>query len=264
MADQTTSEAYENIIVRRQDRVGIIQLNRPAAMNALNSPTMAELLAVLRQFDRDDGLGCTVITGSDRAFSAGADIKQMAQASVVEMMAMPFLDYWDQLLHIRKPVIAAVSGWCLGGGCELALACDMIVASETARFGQPEINLGIIPGGGGTQRIARAVGKALAMEIVLNDRRLTADEALHYGLVNRVAPVDSYLAEAIKLAADIAGRAPVAVQLGKEAVNQAFELPLTAGLRDERRLFNALFSTEDQKEGMTAFVEKRAANWQGK
>lgn len=255
---------YNNIIVQREGAVGIIQLNRPKAMNALNSDTMSEVVEVLQTFDTDNSVGCTVITGSDKAFSAGADIKQMARASVVEMMDMPFLGYWDQLKAINKPIVAAVSGWCLGGGFELAQACDMIVASETAKFGQPEINLGVMPGAGGTQRLTRAVGKTIAMEMVLNDRRLTAEEALRYGLVNRVAPANSYLQEAVELAAGIAARAPVAVRLAKKAVNQAFELSLAEAIALERHLFNMLFSTEDQKEGMAAFIEKRPANWQGK
>jgi enoyl-CoA hydratase len=259
-----TIQTYENILVRREGRVGLVQLNRPKAMNALNTPTMAEVVTALRAFDSDEGIGCIVITGDERAFAAGADIKQMATASVVEMFDTPFLEYWDQLPGIRKPIIAAVSGWCLGGGCELALACDMIVASESAKFGQPEINLGVIPGAGGTQRLARTVGKALAMEMVLNNRHLTAEEALRYGLINRVAPVASYLEAAIGLATEIAARAPVAVRLGKEAVNRAFETSLDEGLLLERRLFFALFATEDQKEGMAAFIEKRPAAWQGK
>jgi len=264
MSTQKFPKEFENIIVKQDGAVGVIQINRPNALNALNTPTMREITDVLQLFDDDESIGCTVITGSEKAFSAGADIKQMAQASVVEMMNMPFLDFWDKLRSIKKPIIAAVSGWCLGGGCELALACDMIVASETAKFGQPEINLGIMPGAGGTQRFTRAVGKAVAMEVILNDRRLTAEEALQYGLANRVAPVESYLDEAIELATQISARAPVAVQLAKRAINQAFELSLAEGLSLERDLFHMLFSTEDQKEGMSAFIEKRPANWQGK
>lgn len=255
---------YKNIIVKQENKAGVIQINRPDALNALNSQTMAEMLDVLQAFDADNSVGCTVITGSQKAFSAGADIKQMVSASPVEMLNMNFVEYWGKLAAIRKPVIAAVSGWCLGGGCELALACDMIVASESAKFGQPEINIGVIPGAGGTQRFTRAVGKAVAMEVILNDRKLTAQEALNYGLANRVAPVETYLEEAIQLANEIGARAPVAVQLGKEAVNKAFELSLNEGLHLERRLFALLFATEDQKEGMAAFVEKRSAQWQGK
>ena len=205
-----------------------------------------------------------VITGNDRAFAAGADIKRMAEATPVMMLNDPFLDHFDRIGQIRKPVIAAVSGYALGGGCELAMACDMIVASKSAKFGQPEINLGVIPGAGGTQRLTRAVGKTLAMEIILNGRFLSADEAMAHGLVNKVTPVESYMDEALKLASEIADRAPVAVKLAKEAVNVAFETSLQSGLQYERRLFFMLFSTEDQKEGMSAFMEKRKAEWQGK
>lgn len=256
-------KSYENILVRTEGRVGIVQLNRPKAMNALDTPTMLEVNEALAAFDADDSIGCLVLTGSEKAFAAGADIKQMAEASVVQQLNMVFLDLWDRLQSVTKPIIAAVSGWCLGGGCELAMVCDMIVASESARFGQPEINLGIIPGAGGTQRLTRAVGKAVAMEMVLANRHLTAQEALGYGLVNRVAPTDQYLDEAIKLATDIASKAPVAVQVGKEAVNKAFETTLAEGVYLERRLFTMLFGTEDQKEGMAAFIAKRPAEWTG-
>lgn len=252
-----------NVLVRQEGKVGIAQINRPQALNALNSPTMDELVTALQAFDDDDNVGCMVLTGNERAFAAGADIKQMSGATTVTMLKTPFIGYWNRLRSIRKPIIAAVSGWCLGGGCELAMACDMIVASESARFGQPEINIGVMPGAGGTQRLTRAVGKAIAMEMVLNDRRLTAEEALHYGLVNRVVPVERYLDEAIRLAAEIAERAPVAVMLAKEAINQSFETALSDGLFLERRLFAMLFATEDQKEGMTAFIEKRPAEWKG-
>jgi enoyl-CoA hydratase len=255
---------YENIIARQEGKVGLAQLNRPKALNALNSPTMAELLDALEAFDADDGIGCIVISGNERAFAAGADIKQMAEASSVTMLSTPFIGYWDRFRSINKPIIAAVSGWCLGGGCELAMSCDMIVASEMARFGQPEINIGVIPGAGGTQRLTRAVGKAIAMEMVLNGRQLTAEEAAQHGLVNRVVPVERYLGEAIRLAAEIAERAPLAVRLGKEAVNKAFETSLSEGIFLERRLFTMLFSTEDQKEGMAAFIEKRSPEWKGK
>lgn len=255
---------YENIVARREGRVGLVQLNRPKAMNALNTPTMIEVVAALQSFDADEGIGCLVLTGDERAFAAGADIKQMATASVVEMLNAPFLDYWDQLQSLRKPLIAAVSGWCLGGGCELAMACDMIVASESAKFGQPEITIGVIPGAGGTQRLTRAVGKTVAMEMVLNNRHLTAEEALRYGLVNRVVSGGNALDEAMRLASEIAARPPVAVQLAKEAVNRAFETPLNEGLLTERRFFAMLFATEDQKEGMAAFIEKRPPIWQGK
>lgn len=252
------------IITRTDGRVGIVQFNRPKALNALNRGLMSELMDALDAFDADDSIGCMVVTGSEKAFAAGADIKEMANATPAAMLDNPFIDYWDRLRRIGKPVIAAVSGFALGGGCELAMACDMIVASETARFGQPEINLGIIPGAGGTQRMTLAVGKALAMEMVLNGRFLTADEALQHGLINRVVPAELYLEEAIKLAAEIAARAPVALRLAKEAINAVYEMPLQAGLAHERRLFYMLFSTEDQKEGMDAFINKRKPDWKGR
>ena len=252
------------IHTQTQNRVGIVQFNRPKALNALNRDLMAETMDALEAFDQNAEIGAMVITGNERAFAAGADIKEMATATPAQMLANPFIGYWDRLTKIRKPVIAAVSGYAFGGGLELALTCDMIVASESAQFGQPEINLGVIPGAGGTQRLTYAVGKALAMEIVLNDRRLTAEEALHVGLVNRVVPVASYLDAAIQLAAEIAARAPIAVQMGKEAINTVYETSLQAGLAHERRLFYLLFSTADQKEGMDAFVNKRKAEWQGK
>ena len=255
---------YENILTRSEGRVGIVQFNRPRALNALNRQMMAEVMDALEAFDADDGLGCLVVTGDKRAFAAGADIKEMAEATPVDMLNNPFIDYWDRLQRIGKPIVAAVSGHALGGGCEFAMACDMIVASESAQFGQPEINLGVFPGAGGTQRLTRAVGKALAMEMILNDRRLSADEARRYGLVNKVVPVESYLDEAIRLAAEIAARAPVALRMAKEAINAAYEMPLQAALAHERRLFYLLFSTEDQKEGMEAFINKRLAVWQGK
>lgn len=255
---------YEYILTSTDGRVGIVQFNRPKALNALNRGLMSELMDALDAFDADDGIGCMVVTGSEKAFAAGADIKEMVNAAPADMLDNPFIDYWDRLRRIGKPVVAAVSGFALGGGCELAMACDMIIASETARFGQPEINLGIIPGAGGTQRMTLAVGKALAMEMVLNGRFLTADEALQHGLINRVVPSELYLEEAVKFAAEIAARAPVALRLGKEAVNAVYEMPLQAGLAHERRLFYMLFSTEDQKEGMDAFINKRKPEWKGK
>lgn len=254
---------YENILTRVEGRVGVVQLNRPKALNALNREIMTELMDALAAFDADEAVGCLVITGNERAFAAGADIKEMMTASPASMMTGGFIDQWDRLRRVGKPVIAAVSGYALGGGCELAMACDMIVASESAQFGQPEINLGVIPGAGGTQRMTLAVGKALAMEMVLNGRFLSAQEAQRHGLVNRVFPVEVYLAEAIKLANEIATRAPVALRLAKEAVNAVYEMPLQAGLDHERRLFYLLFSTEDQKEGMDAFVNKRQPQWRG-
>ncbi|MBK8430004.1 MAG: enoyl-CoA hydratase/isomerase family protein [Chloroflexi bacterium] len=255
---------YENILTRIEGKVGVVQFNRPKALNALSPELMDETMTALEAFDADPAIGCLLVTGSDRAFAAGADIKAMATAGVVEMMADTFISHWDRFKNIRKPVVAAVSGYALGGGLEFAMACDMMIASETARFGQPEIKLGVIPGAGGTQRLTKAVGKALAMEIVLNDRMLTAEEAATFGLINHVYPVEVYLAEAIKFANQIAERAPLAAQLAKEAVNASFEMPLSASIAYERRLFHLLFGTQDQKEGMAAFVEKRAAEWKGK
>jgi enoyl-CoA hydratase len=261
---ESTMSDYENILVRTEGKVGVVQINRPQVRNALNSPTMQELVTALEAFEANENIGCMVVTGDDKAFAAGGDITQMATASVVDIMNTPFIGYWNRVRSLRKPLIAAVSGWCLGGGCELAMACDLIVASETAKFGQPEINVGIIPGAGGTQRLTRAVGKAIAMEMVLNSRQLTAAEALHYGLCNGVVPVEDYLAQAVALAAEIAERPAFALRAAKEAINQAFESTLTDGLFLERRLFALLFATEDQREGMAAFIEKRKPNWTGK
>lgn len=255
---------YEFILSEVHERVGLIRLNRPKALNALSSGLRSELMDALAGFEADASIGAIVITGDERAFAAGADIKEMAEASAVDMIQRDSIGSFDRIQHIRKPIIAAVSGWCLGGGNELAMSCDMIVASESARFGQPEINLGVIPGAGGTQRLARAVGKAIAMEMVLNNRTLTAAEAFQYGLVNRVVPVERYMEEAMSLAAEIAARAPLAVRLGKEAVNHAFDSFLAEGLADERRAFYFLFASEDQKEGMAAFIEKRKPEWKGK
>jgi enoyl-CoA hydratase len=244
-------------------QAGLIRLNRPEAMNALNGAVMEQVAQALEAYDADAAIGAMIITGDDRAFAAGADIKEMAEATAVEMLLSDRIGRWDRLRRIHKPTIAAVSGWCLGGGNELAMACDMIVASETAKFGQPEINLGVIPGAGGTQRLTRAVGKAVAMEVVLNNRTLTAQEALMLGLVNRVVPVEAYLEEALRLANEIAARAPLAIRLGKESVNHAFESFLADGVADERRAFYFLFSSKDQKEGMQAFVAKRKPEWTG-
>ena len=256
--------SYTTILTETRGRVGLVTLNRPEAMNALNPTVLGELMNALETFDADDNVGAMVLTGSEKVFAAGADIKFMAEASEEEMRQSPFIDSFDRIRAIRKPIIAAVSGWALGGGCELAMACDMIVASEKAKFGQPEITIGVIPGAGGTQRLTLAVGKAIAMEMVLNNRILSAQEALQFGLVNRVVSVESFLSDALSLAEEIASRAPVAVRAGKEAVNAVFEGPLTDGLSKEKELFYGLFSTEDQKEGMQAFIEKRKPDWKGK
>ena len=242
------------------DGVGLVRLNRPQALNALNGELLRAVFDQLEAFDRDPQIGCMVLTGSDKAFAAGADIKQMAEADAVTLMQDDFTD-WSRMMRLQKPVIGAISGWALGGGCELALLCDLLVASESAKFGQPEIKIGIMPGAGGTQRLTRAVGKALAMEIMLADRTLTAQEALHYGLVNHVYPLDSYLAEAVSMAAKIAAMPQVAVRLIKSAINQAEELGLSAGLAYEKQSFFLLFGTEDKTEGMNAFIEKRPPQW---
>lgn len=255
--------SYENIIVEVHDRAGLIRLNRPDALNALTTGLMAELADALAAFDADPTVGAVVITGSERALAAGADIKEMASASAVDMLRQDYVGGWNVVAGMNKPVIAAVSGYALGGGFELALMCDMIVASESAVFGLPEVNLGVMPGAGGTQRLVRAVGKALAMEMILNDRRLKAEDACRFGLVNHVYPADHMLEEALKLANQIAARAPLAVQLAREAINKAFEMTLAEGLEFERRSFYFLFSTQDQKEGMDAFVEKRPPEWKG-
>ena len=254
---------YNTILVETHERVGLVRLNRPQAMNALNNELLSELMEALATLDQNPGIGAMVITGSERAFAAGADIKEMANATAVEMLQQNRVGQFDRLRLIKKPVIAAVSGWCLGGGCEIAMACDMIVAAENARFGQPEITIGVIPGAGGTQRLTRTVGKAIAMEMVLNNRTLTAEEALQFGLVNRVVPVERTLDEALELAAEISNRAPVAIRLAKEAILRAFESSLADGLADERRAFYLLFATDDQKEGMAAFIEKRKPEWKG-
>ena len=255
---------YTTILTEARGRVGLVQLNRPEAMNAFNIQMLGELFDALEAFDKDDNINAMVVTGNQKAFAAGADIKEMADKSMEEMIETNHVGIWDRILGIRKPVIAAVSGWALGGGCEFALSCDMIIASESAKFGQPEITIGVIPGAGGTQRLARLVGKYLAMEMVINNRTLTAAEALQFGLANKVVPVESYLDDAMAFAEEIASRAPMAVRMAKDAVNKAFETSLRDGLKAEKDHFYSLFDTEDQKEGMKAFVEKRKPNWKGK
>lgn len=252
-----------SILVEKRGRVGLITLNRPQALNALNNQLMNEVMDALEAFDKDAAIGAMVITGSEKAFAAGADIKEMSGKSAEEMKEADHVAVFGRIRSVEKPVIAAVSGWALGGGCEIALSCDMIVASESAKFGQPEITIGVIPGAGGTQRLVHAVGKALAMEMILNNRTLSAQEALHHGLVNRVVPVDAYLDEALKLADEIASRAPLAVRAAKKLINAAYDSSLTDGLAEEKRVFYDLFNTADQKEGMQAFVEKRKPNWTG-
>lgn len=256
--------AYTTVLTETRGRVGIVTLNRPQAMNAFNTLMLTELFDALEAFDNDPNVGAMIVTGNEKAFAAGADIKEMAESSPFEMINQGRVEKWDRIRGLKKVVVAAVSGWALGGGCEFAISCDMIVASESAKFGQPEITIGIIPGAGGTQRLARLLGKNLAMEMVINNRTLTASEALQFGLANRVVPVDGYLDAAVAFAEEIASRAPLAVRMAKDSVNAAFETTLTEGLRAEKRNFYPLFSTEDQKEGMRAFIEKRKPNWKGK
>ena len=255
---------YEFILVHRQEPIAIVQINRPKQLNALNSQVMLELTGALEELDQEDAIQCMIVTGNERAFGAGADIKEMADATPFQMITEARVDIWDKIRGLKKPVIAAVSGWALGGGCEFVLSCDMVIASESAKFGQPEITIGIIPGAGGTQRLARLIGKNLTMEMVNNNRTLSAAEALQFGLANRVVPVEGYLDAAVAFAEEIASRAPMAVRMAKDSVNAAFETTLTEGLKAEKRNFYPLFSTEDQKEGMQAFIEKRKPNWKGK
>jgi enoyl-CoA hydratase len=254
----------EHIIVETRGRVGLIRLNRPQALNALNSALMRELAAAVDAFEADDKIGCMVITGSEKAFAAGADIKEMADKSFTDAYFGDFTAAWHRVAEARKPVIAAVAGFALGGGCELAQQCDFIIAADNAKFGQPEIKLGIIPGIGGTQRLARAVGKAKAMDLILTGRMMDAAEAERSGLVARVVPAASLLDEALKVAETIASMSLPSVLAAKEAVNRAFETSLAEGVRFERRVFHSLFATHDQKEGMAAFIEKRPPKFEHK
>ena len=255
---------YETLIVERRDRVTLVTLNRPQALNALNAQVLDDLLSVMAALDADPDQGCAVITGSPKAFAAGADIKEMQAQGFATMYGHDFFAGWDRFTRTRKPVIAAVAGYALGGGCELAMMCDFILAADTAKFGQPEIKLAVSPGMSGSQRLARAVGKAKAMEMCLTGRMMDADEAERAGLVSRVIPAADLVEEAVKTAAAIAAMAPLAVLANKEMVNMAFETGLAAGVQFERRLFHGLFGTADQSEGMAAFVEKRAGAWTGK
>jgi len=255
---------YETILVEQRDRVTLVTLNRPQALNALNGQVLADLLAAMAAFDADPSQGCAVITGSAKAFAAGADIKEMQAQGFADMYGGNFFAGWEQFVRTRKPVIAAVAGYALGGGCELAMMCDFILAADTAKFGQPEIKLGVTPGMGGSQRLTHAVGKAKAMEMCLTGRMIDAEEAERAGLVARIVPADQLVEEALKTAATIAGMAPLAILANKEMVNAAFEMGLAQGVQYERRLFHGLFGTADQKEGMAAFVEKRPGNWTGK
>jgi enoyl-CoA hydratase len=251
--------SYETVEIETRGKVGIVRLNRPQALNALNSALIADLSHAVDAFEAAAEIGCIVITGSEKAFAAGADIKEMAGKTYMDAFLGDFAAQWDRVARARKPVIAAVAGYALGGGCELAMMCDFIIAADSAQFGQPEIKLGVIPGAGGTQRLTRAVGKAKAMELVLTGRMMGAEEAERAGLVARIVPAADLVAEAMKAAAAVAAMSLPAALMAKEAVNAAFETTLTEGVRYERRLFYSLFATEDQKEGMAAFVEKRKA-----
>ncbi|MEW5727472.1 MAG: enoyl-CoA hydratase [Pseudomonadota bacterium] len=256
---------YENIIVETRGRVGLVTLNRPKAMNALCNALIADLGKALDAFEADDEIGCIVLTGSEKAFAAGADIKEMASKSYMDVYLEDFItNGWERVTKCRKPIIAAVAGYCLGGGCEVAMMCDFILAADNAKFGQPEITLGIIPGAGGTQRLTRAVGKAKAMEMCLTGRMMDAAEAERAGLVSRIVPVADLVDEAVKVADRIAGMSRPTVLMAKEAVNAAFETTLAQGIHLERRLFHSTFATEDQKEGMAAFAEKRTPNFKNR
>lgn len=249
--------AYSNIIVETRGRVGLITLNRPNALNALNGALIGEMSQALDTYEADEGIGCIVITGSAKAFAAGADIKEMQTKSYMQAYKEDFIGTWERVTRCRKPVIAAVAGFALGGGCELAMMCDFVIAADTAKFGQPEIKLGVMPGSGGTQRLTRFVGKAKAMEMCLTGRMMDAAEAERSGLVSRVVPADKVLEEAIKTAETIAGMSLPAIMMTKESINRAYETTLAEGVRFERRVFHSMFALEDQKEGMAAFAEKR-------
>jgi len=252
---------YETILVETRGKVGLITLNRPKALNALNSQVLVDVVAAAEAFEADPAIGCIVLTGSEKAFAAGADIKEMHPKSYIDMYMSDFFSGWDALVRIRKPIIAAVSGYALGGGCELAMMCDFIIAGDNAKFGQPEITLGVMPGMGGSQRLTRFVGKSKAMDMCLTGRMMDAAEAERSGLVSRVVPAGELIEEAIKAATKIADLSLPAVMMTKEAVNRSYETTLAEGLRFERRVFHAMFSLEDQKEGMAAFSEKRSANF---
>ncbi len=254
--------AYENIIVDTQDQVGIITLNRPQALNALCADLIRELAEALDTLEADAGVGCIVVTGSEKAFAAGADIKEMQNFNYMDAYQRDFItDGWERLAQCRKPTIAAVAGFALGGGCEIAMMCDMIIAADTAKFGQPEIKLGTLPGAGGTQRLTRAIGKAKAMDLCLTGRMMGAEEAERAGLIARIVEADKLMDEAMDAASVIAGMSRPAVLINKESVNRSFETTLAEGIRFERRMFHSTFAMEDQKEGMAAFAEKRKAEW---
>jgi enoyl-CoA hydratase len=255
---------YQNIIVETKGRVGIIRLNRPQQLNALNLALKDELTQAIDAFEADEKIGCLLITGNEKSFAAGADIKEMQDKTFIEAYLGDFVGNWDRIARARKPVVAAVAGFALGGGCEIAMQCDIIIAADNAKFGQPEIKLGVIPGIGGTQRLARAVGKAKAMDLILTGRMMDAAEAERSGLVARVVQAANLMEEAMKVAETIANYSLPSVLAGKEAINRAFESGLAEGVVFERRIFHSLFATEDQKEGMKAFVEKRPPKWKNK
>lgn len=255
---------FIKVNLKYEKHIALIELNRPKELNALNLQLMGELRDTLTELDQNDEVRVIIITGNEKAFAAGADIKQMADNSAVDMLKIDQFSTWDQIRKTKKPLIAAVSGFALGGGCELAMTCDMIIASETAKFGQPEIKIGVMPGAGGTQRLTRAIGKARSMEMVLTGKFISGEEAVKYGLANKVVPVEMYLKEAVKLAKNIASMSPVATRLAKESVNRAFETHLDEGLHFERKNFYLTFSSEDQTEGMRAFIEKRKPDYKGK
>ncbi len=252
---------FETILVTRTDRVATIKLNRPKALNALNSQVMTEVTTAAAELDNDPGIGAIIVTGNEKAFAAGADIKEMADLSFADVYSADFFELWSKFAATRTPTIAAVAGYALGGGCELAMMCDILIAADSAKFGQPEIKLGVLPGMGGSQRLTRAIGKAKAMDLILTGRTIDAVEAERAGLVSRLVPADSLIDEALAVAETIAGMSLSASRMAKEAVNRAFESSLAEGLLYERRLFHSAFATADQKEGMAAFSEKRAANF---
>jgi len=256
--------SYQHILVTKEPGFAVIQFNRPDVLNALNMKMMEEIVEALETLDKDEEVRSIILTGNEKALAAGADIKEMADATSVEMLVRDQFARWDRIRKIKKPLIAAVSGFALGGGCEIAMTCDIIIASETAKFGQPEIKIGVIPGAGGTQRLTRAVGKYKAMEMVLTGTMISAEEAKERGLVNRIVPIEYFLEEAKSLAKEIAGKPPIAVRLAKEAVLKAFDTTIEGGLEFERKNFYLLFASDDQKEGMKAFVEKRNPEWKGR
>jgi enoyl-CoA hydratase len=256
--------AEPNVLVERDGPVGVVLMNRPKQLNALSAELMAAVVGALVDLDADAGVRAIVLGGNDRAFAAGADVAELSAATPISLYENRRIDQWDAIRDLRTPIVAAVAGYCLGGGCELAMLCDLIVAAETARFGQPEINLGVLPGAGGTQRLTRAVGKAVAMDMILTGRMLTAREALGLGLVARVVAKEAWLAESKRVAREIAAKGPVAVRLAKEAVDQAFEAPLAVGVELERRAFYVARASEDAEEGLRAFVEKRRPDFKGR